>query len=418
MRPTRLAVVRPLLVAATLIAGPAYAQIRVNPTGVNVSTQTATTVFLTFGGLSGYAPAEALWCGAVVPATPALGSRCDPATIFGALPARLDLSGASGQNALTDIMSIPATVARRAFDAAEAGQSSEFFYVRRFVRTGFPDQYVAVTCRMSGSGARTPLSLVDVQLAFDVDTPVPQVARGGKLPALNASIVYTGSGRLQGRWEVVLPGEELPDATDRLSESALPVEQRGTQRQYAQLGTFNVFLDPVGRATVPGPDPRRLPTSADGSYFVLLRVEATDDREASSDLAAVGAGTGLLRAGGVAGFSLPALRYVVGTGNDALAAVPLPLGILQPADGLTVSRATPVDLTWNPTAGAAYLRVEIERDGQVVHEALLPPDARTYRLPSFVADRAGDRPVRWRVVAVFDSGQVGQRSAWRRLTFQ
>ena len=66
-----------------LPATPSLAQIRVNPNGVNVNAQGATTVFLTFGGLSGYVAAEAFWCGELVPATPAIGLRCDPGTIFG-----------------------------------------------------------------------------------------------------------------------------------------------------------------------------------------------------------------------------------------------------------------------------------------------------------------------------------------------
>ena len=50
------------------------AQVRVNPTGVNVNTQGATTVFLTYGGLRNQIPIEAFWCGALIPAAPARGS--------------------------------------------------------------------------------------------------------------------------------------------------------------------------------------------------------------------------------------------------------------------------------------------------------------------------------------------------------
>ena len=66
----------------------AVAQIRVNPTGVNVNTQGASTVFLTYGGLAGYDAVEALWCGELINARPAVGLRCNPATIFGSLPLR------------------------------------------------------------------------------------------------------------------------------------------------------------------------------------------------------------------------------------------------------------------------------------------------------------------------------------------
>src|SRR4030095_6721730 len=157
-----------------LLCAVAVAQdIRVNPTGVNVNSHAATTVFLTFGGMNNYRPAEACWCGALTPAAPDLGFKCDPATIFGCLPARYDLSQQSGSSAFTDIMSIPPSVARRAYQAAVDGEESRFFYVRRFVSAaGGPDQFVNVICRLTGGGARVPFAITDVKLAFGVADPV------------------------------------------------------------------------------------------------------------------------------------------------------------------------------------------------------------------------------------------------------
>src|SRR5262249_60697054 len=65
-----------VLVAIVVGANPASAQIRVNPTGVNVSSQGATTVFLTFGPLDGYVPVESLWCGDLS-AVAGVGVQCD-----------------------------------------------------------------------------------------------------------------------------------------------------------------------------------------------------------------------------------------------------------------------------------------------------------------------------------------------------
>jgi hypothetical protein len=131
----------------------------VNPVGVNVNVQGATSVFLTFGGVAGYEALDATWCGTLVPAAPDVGVRCAPGTIFGQLPARFDLSRTSGTGGFTDIMTIPPSVARRAYQAAERGENSAFFYVRRFRSlSGGPDQFVAVTCRLTGGGARTPLA--------------------------------------------------------------------------------------------------------------------------------------------------------------------------------------------------------------------------------------------------------------------
>jgi hypothetical protein len=395
-------------------AAPAGAQMRVNPTGVNVSGQGATTAFLTFGPLGGYLPLESLWCGELVPAAPDLGSRCDPATIYGSLPARYDRSQVGANDAFTDIMSVPESVARRAYQAAAAGRSAEFFYVRHFVRPGSPDQYVAVTCRLTGGGARVPLSLVDVQLAFAVETPVLQVAAGDTLPQLSAQLVYTGTGRLQGRWEVVLPGQELPDAQDLLSEAALPPDQRSTQRRYAEVGRFNVFLAPTGRYTLPGPDPGKLPTGLEGQYLILLRIEASDDKEADSDLTVLGVGPGVVHAGGVAGFPMPALRYVVGSGGSALSPVrDTAIDQVLPVDGAVVQAGEPVDLHWPAIPQTIYYRVEIESGGAVIHQAFVAPGTRLYRLPPFVFERVAAGALRWRIIAVDGAGRDGASSVWR-----
>src|SRR3954465_11022332 len=84
----------------------ATAQIKVNPTGVNVNTNGATTAFITFGGLGAFRPIEAEWCGELVSAAPDIGLKCDPGTVFGRLPIRLDQSRLSGVGGFTDIMSI------------------------------------------------------------------------------------------------------------------------------------------------------------------------------------------------------------------------------------------------------------------------------------------------------------------------
>jgi hypothetical protein len=76
----------------TFAGSGAAAQISRHPTGVNVNAMGATTVFITFGNLAGKIPVEAIWCGALVPASPEIGDRCDPSTIYGSLPLRYDLS--------------------------------------------------------------------------------------------------------------------------------------------------------------------------------------------------------------------------------------------------------------------------------------------------------------------------------------
>lgn len=391
-------------------------EIRVNPTGVNVNAHGSTTVFLTYASLKGYRPADACWAGELILAAPDLGTKPDPATLFGCLPARYEQTSLSAQAVFSDVMSIPASVARRAYQAAVTGVDSRFFYVRRFVSAaGGPDQYVAVTCRLTGGGARTPFSLTDVTLSFAVDTPVLLIKPGAGAPKIRAEITYTGTGRLKGRWEVVLPGEEPPSETDLLTEATLPLEERPRQRRYTQVSRFNLFLPPVGRHTLEGPDPALLPTTTEGPYLVLLRIEATDDREADSDLAAIGAGPGAVHSGAVAGFPLPPLRYFVGsdTKNSGIDT----LLLLSPLDGENRAGDRVVEFSWKQASGAALYGLELaDRDGRLLLQALLAPNIRVYRPPSWLVDSLSDSVLRWRVTALNDTGSVISESAWRSLS--
>jgi len=403
-----------------------YAQIVVNPNGVNVNAQNATTVFLTYGGLgTTYSPADAEWCGELIPAAPDVGLRCDPATLFGRLPARYDQSRRSGTGGFTDIMSIPPSVARRAYQAAEQGANSAFYYVRRFVpATGGADVFVVVTCRMAGGGARVPLALTDVKLGFTVETPVLYLAEGALAPALSAEITYNGTGRLKGRWEVVLPGEELPESRDLLTEASLPLEERGTQRRYRELERFNLFLPPTGRIVVPGPDPRGIPTDVSGTYLVLLRVEASDEKEGDSDLGVTGAGTGVVHSGAVAGFPLPTLRYLVGSGGSELSPPSAPatgnFSLLTPPDNTTLGAGQPATFNWVELTGAALYRLEIQsiEDRAPLLTALLPPGSPRYIAPPWLAEKAAGKAIRWRLTALDAGGRTLRSTAWRQGTYQ
>jgi hypothetical protein len=408
-----------------LLASGAVAQtIRVNPTGVNVNVSGATTAFLTFGPVGNFRPAEGTWCGELIPAAPDNGLKCDPATIFGSLPGRFNRSRSSGNLGFTDIMSIPPSVARRAYQAAQAGSVSSFFYVRHFINLGGgpdqgprgPDEYVPVTCRLSGGGARTPFALTDVKVSFDTDAAenaIVFVAPGRKPPAIKALIAYNGTGRLRGRWEVVLPGEQPPEDFDLLTEATLPVEQRGQQRRYTQISRFNLFLPPTGKYTLAGPDVTRLPTTLEGPYLVLLRVEATDDKEADSDLSALGVGAGVVHSGAVAGFPIPVARYFVGSGQ---AGDPIPLRLLIPAENALVATGQPIDFNWTQGPGAALYQLEItDQSGQVILSALLQPLTLNYRAPFWLLGTAAGAGLQWRVSALDQSGAKIAETPWRRL---
>ncbi len=397
---------------------PAHA-INRDPNGVNVNSQGATTVFITYGGLNNQVPVEATWCGELIPATPDIGLRCDPATIYGQLPIRVDQSRLnSSASAFTDIMSIPASVARRAWQAAARGENSAFFYVRRFVSTvGGPDEYVFVTCRMAGGGARVPLALLDVQLAFDVDSPVTAVARGSTAPAASAVIHYNGSGQLIGRWEVVQPGEELPASRDLLTEASLPPEERPLQRRFQQVERFSVFLPPTGRVTLPGPDPRLIPTQVEGLYHLLLRIEASNDKEGDSNLALAGAGSGIVHSGAVAGFPIPPLRYYVGSGSGEALPNSGGLQLLSPNQGFVWAAGTPLTLSWTLDGSALLYQIEITDDAaKPLLTAVVQQGIGSYQPPDWLATRATGSSLRWRVRALGPDGRQIADADWRDLT--
>jgi hypothetical protein len=396
------------LAAALCAVSQLRAQIRVNPTGVNVNTQGATTVFLTYGGLRGQVAVEAFWCGSLISAAPARGLRCNPATLFGRLPIRYDQSRAAG-TLLNDVMSIPASVARRAYQDAARGSTSSFYYVRRFVSaSGAADEYVAVTCRLSGGGARVPLALTDVDVNFDTRAPVLFVERDGTVVPLEADIAYNGTGRLRGRWEVVLPGDEQPTADDLLTEATLPPEKRGTQRRYTELQRFNVFLPPTGHVVLPGPDITRIPTTVEGTYLILLRVEAADDKEADSDRSAAtaGAGSGVVHSGAVAGFPMPALRYVVGAASSEPPAARSAdeLTLLLPRDRAVAARDSVLTVSW--------LEERLERDRiggcDDVQDTAVCPRACEWKADSLAGDVARSHWYRVAAepVAHFDCGRT------------
>jgi hypothetical protein len=390
--------------------------IRVSPNGVNVNANGATVVQLTFGPLRNQRPAEGCWCGELMSAAPDAGLKCNPATLWGCTPSRFDFSTTSARNSFTDIMTIPGSVMRRAYQAAQEGATSSYFYVRRFVSTsGGRDEYVPVTCRMGSGGATTPFALTDVKLSFAEDKPVLNVNPGGKLPALKAEIAYNGTGRLKGRWEVVKPGDKLPDARDLLTEATLPLEERGTQQRYLQLSTFNLLLQPTGKFVLPGPDVSRLPTAIAGQYLILLRIEATDDKEGDANLLNLG-GPGVVHNGAVAGFPMPMLRYYVGSANATPMLTGAPLTLLLPTNDAVLDAEQPLDFRWSETGTAALYRLEVEDvAGTQLLSALLPTGSGAYHAPPWLKVKASNKPLRWRVLALDASGKTLVETSWQGL---
>jgi len=389
--------------------------VTVSPSDVNAYSQGATTVFLTFGNVVNLRPAEATWCGEIISAAPNLGFKCDPSTIFGQLPARYNQSQLSGTNNYTDIMSITPAVARKAYLDAVRGNNAQFYYVKHFISTnGGLDEYVPVTIRLSGNGSGVPFSLTDVKLQWDKGTKVvPFVKVNEKLPRVTAEIKYTGTGRLKGRWEIVKPGEALPERKDLLPEATLPIEERGTQKRFTQLSRFNVYLPPGGKYVLAGPEDWRIDKSIEGMYLLLLRIEASEDADSQSN-----AGNGVVNAGGVAGFPMPVLRYYVGAGGNNISVVPnptddnsiAPIGFtaLTPEDESVADNTKPTIFGWTQFEKAVLYRLEIENEkGELILSAMIPAEKRIYNAPSWLKEKANT--IRWRVVALKeDGGKLGE----------
>ena len=373
--------------------------------------------FLTFGRIpNGYTPAEAVWYGELAPApSSAIGFQCRPETIYGALPVRYNLSKASGDGGFTDIMAIPPSVVRRAYAAAVRGASAGFFYVRRFVsNVGQPDQFVTVTCRMTGGGARVPFSLTNVELKTPKSEPILFVKLGEAFPKITAEIQYNGTGRLKGHWEIVQPGEEPPSDQDLLTEATLPIEERGSQKRYTQIARFNHFLPPHGKFVLPLEINGRAPISAAGQYILLLRIEATDDKESDSDLEILGVGNGIVHSGAAASFPIPVLKFFVN--NKDLKTDWAEEAFLTPGKESVVETNQPPVFSWQKLEGAAAYRLEItdERENSLLSAMLLSPTT-VYRAPSWFWERIAAKNPHWRVIALDANGNDLNRTKPRRI---
>ena len=302
-------------------------------------------------------------------------------------------------------MSITPTVARRAYTDAANGNDGRFFYVRRFISTnGGQDQFVPVTIRLSGNGAGVPFSLTAVKLLWqDGEKVVPFIKPDEKLPKISVEIRYTGTGRLKGRWEIVKPGETLPETQDLLSEAALPPELRGTQRRYTLLNRFNVNLPPGGKYILPGPENWRIDKSIEGMYLLLFRVEASDASNSASNT-----GQNSVATGGVAGFAMPTLRYYVGNSNN--------VNINQITNIAATEFRPPIILRWKETANAKLYRIEIEdADGKKVFSSIVMPSTKQYQLPSFIRELALAKQLKWRVFAIDEAGKTLEESVFNEV---
>ncbi|MBX7173013.1 MAG: hypothetical protein K1X72_18735 [Pyrinomonadaceae bacterium] len=452
------------------------AQISVSPPSINVNSQNPTSVPLTFGPLSSdYRPVEAIWCGELT-LSAGIGQTCRPDTIYGSLPERYNKSQrrtlSNGGDYLFDVMAVPASVTRRAYQTAQSGGSARFFYVRRFVsNAGNPDIFVNVICRMGGGGARTPFTITAVKIRTPDEKPILFLKSGNPIPPVYYELQYNGSGTLRGRWEIVQPGEEMPSEFDLLPEAALPIDQRGQQKLYTQVSRFDVFLPPSGKYLLPAPD--RIPNYVEGQYFLLLRLEVSFDREteielpfsnvvviptptptptvtptppigtttaaqsfADTDLASLNTAVnavsqidGQIQNGGTAAFPMPFLRIQVGAFNDKLSWIKNGL-ITKNDKQLFILNSNPQNLfetiEGEKAALNSYAWYELKNTDVYLVEFVSEADVRllgayvsgskfSYHLPKILRERFKNRRVYWRVSALKNSGKLIARTDKQRI---
>jgi len=156
-------------------------------------------------------------------------------------------------------------------------------------------------------------------------------------------------------------------------------------------------LPPVGKFQLKLEDTKRIPIIAEGQYILLLRIEATDDKESDSDLAALGVGGGKS-------------EKIAGEENA-------PAGL---SGFLSVKSNAPLIFNWKESSGAAVYRLEIT-DGQskAILSAVLLSSVTIYRAPSWFWTRFKDgKNLAWRVSVIDDNGKIISRSEPQRLIFE
>ena len=277
--------------------------------------------------------------------------------------------------------------------------------MRRFVSTtGGIDEFVTVTCRLASGGARVPLGITSVQYQLANNQPVQPIGSGETLPRFGANITFNGTGRLNGRWEVVLPGDPPPSQRDLLTEATLPLEERGLQRRYRVLEQFDLFLQPTGKIFLPGPDPAKLVPGSTGLHQILLRVEATNEIEGRSSL---DGDSNFIPSGGAAGFALPIFRYTILPPSPKIA-------LLSPTANAQLTNGQQLRFSWQGVRGVSGYKLEVQQSDRLIFSALLGATTTSYTAPPWLKQRAG-QALDWKIKALKSDGSVLLESETRNL---
>jgi hypothetical protein len=88
---------------------------------------------------------------------------------------------------------------------------------------------------------------------------------------------------------------------------------------------------------------------------------------------------------------------------------------LFPKPDFVLQPGVPVDFSWTEAVNAALYQLEVQAGTTTVLESVVPASVVSYRAPPWLADRAVDGSLRWRVSALDFGGNLIGRTPWRDL---
>ena len=267
----------------------------------------------------------------------------------------IDIVGSTGR--LTETVPIPASIIERALET----QSNPFTYSRTFFEDGEPTFTLQIPVRIA-SEAAADFSIRRLELYFPNRRGSTTVQQYTEEIKAYAEILFTGTGLLEGRWEV--NGRTIKIV-----------------KQYLTFGSVKVLESP--KAPI-------LPTFNTGSNVVRFVIEKP-----------------------TVVFNLPSIIYYV-TPHEY--PIQKRLGLIKPEPDAQLP-STSFELAWDRSKKALFYLVEFSEEGGVIFSAITPDP--NYRVAQTLIDHyfSAGRSYQWRVKGFDGDGKEIVESGERTLRF-